>query len=217
MDDLAAYVLDGLEAALELERELGVRSVELDRSLLTAVPAVAVEDVGATRDAERKPGGAKRETGAAGPAQGAASPAPAQSRAEAPAQSGVPADACPGRPLVFLHDRPLSPAGAEMMGKIVTALGQTAESAPIVVTPPVPKARVVVVLGARALKLYYPRVKGEPGRWFRAATGGDVLITYSPEYILRFGTVTPAVEKLKREMWQSLKAVKQRLRQPPVF
>ena len=212
MDDLAAYLLDGLEAALELERELGVRSVELDRSLRTAVPAVAVGGVAETRGAEREAGGAKGWTSDERPDAGVASPVAAQARADAPAKPGAPVEAGAERSIVFLHDRPLSSAGAEMMGKVVAALGLTAESAPIVVAPPVPKARVVVVLGARAMKLYYPGVKGEPGQWFRAATGGDVLITYSPEYILRFGAVTPAVERLKRDMWRSLKAVRQRLR-----
>ena len=39
-----------------------------------------------------------------------------------------------------------------------------------------------------------------------------MLVTYSPEYILRFDTVTPAVQKLKQDMWRSLKAVVQRLK-----
>ena len=34
--DVLAFILDGLEAALELERELGVRTVEIDRGLLAA-------------------------------------------------------------------------------------------------------------------------------------------------------------------------------------
>ena len=207
MDDLAAYLLDGLEAALELERELGVRSVECERSLLAAVPVVAQARPVATQARADAP------AAQAQPAAAQARPIASQARVDAPAaQPGALSAAGPVRSIVFLHDRPLSPSGAEMMGKIVAALGQTAESAPIVVAPPVPKARVVVVLGGRAMKLYYPEMKGEPGQWFKAATGEDVLVTYSPEYILRFGVVTPAVEKLKRDMWQSLKAVLQRLR-----
>jgi hypothetical protein len=38
-------------------------------------------------------------------------------------------------------------------------------------------------------------------------------VTYSPQYILRFATVTPAVEKIKKEMWLSIKAMAQRARQ----
>jgi hypothetical protein len=38
-----------------------------------------------------------------------------------------------------------------------------------------------------------------------------VLVTYSPEYILRFGEDSPAVKKIKQDMWMSLKTVLQRL------
>ena len=96
-----------------------------------------------------------------------------------------------------------------MMAKLLSALGKP--DAPIVVAPPVPKARVTVVLGGLALRKYFPGMRGEPGQWQRTPEGRDVLITYSPEYILRFGTVTPAVQKIKEEMWRSLKAVRQRL------
>ena len=74
-----------------------------------------------------------------------------------------------------------------------------------------PQAKIIVVLGGLALKKYFPGMRGEPGQWQKTPEGRDVLITYSPAYILRFGTVTPAVEKIKKAMWTSLKAVKQRL------
>ena len=184
------YILNGLVEALELERELGVRSVEIDRALLEDGRVPAPQPVG---DSGNRPAAQPvRQSG---------------SRTTEPSAGGTPSD------LVFLHDRPLSPAGVEMMAKIITALGRTAENSPIVVVPPVPKkTKVLVVLGGRALKLYFPKMKGEPGQWTRLPTGEDVLITYSPEYILRFGTVTPAVQKLKQDMWRSLKAVAQRLR-----
>ena len=177
--DVLDFILDGLERALELERELGVRTVECDRGVLGAdvrrEGAVGLK----TRDVRRE-GTVGLETKDARPAE-----------------------------LVFLHDRPLSPAGVEMMAKILNALGKP--DAPIVVAPPVPAAKVTVVLGGLALKKYFPGMKGEPGQWQKTPEGRDVLITYSPAYILRFGTVTPAVQKIKQDMWRSLKAVKQRL------
>jgi len=100
-----------------------------------------------------------------------------------------------------------------MMAKIITAMGRTPADAPIVVAPPLPDAKIVVVLGGLALKRYFPGLRGEPGQWQRLPDGRDVLITYSPEYILRFATVTPAVAKIKQDMWRSLKAVMQRLAQ----
>ena len=185
------YILDGLEAALELERELGVKVVECDRSLLSA-------------SATRLPPNVSRPTGGG-----------LETRDERPAANNRTIEQSNNRTipdLAFLHDRPLSPAGIEMMAKIIGAMKRTAENSPIVVEPPMPRAKVLVVLGGRALKKYFPEQKAEPGQWFKTPGGRDVLVTYSPEYILRFGTVTPAVQKLKQDMWRSLKAVVQRLK-----
>ncbi|MBQ0032937.1 MAG: hypothetical protein KBT68_09075 [bacterium] len=183
--DILEYILDGLEKALELERELGVRSVEIDRGLLGA-------EVG--RPVLRPP---QPTSNAVSLVRPPVNPTIQQSNNQTIL------------PVVFLHDRPLSPAGVEMLAKILNALGKP--DAPIVVVPPVPEAKVTVVLGGLALKKYFPGMKGEPGQWQKTPEGRDVLITYSPAYILRFGTVTPAVQKIKQDMWLSLKAVKQRL------
>ena len=99
-----------------------------------------------------------------------------------------------------------------MMAKIITAMGKTAETAPVIVAPPLPPAKVYVILGGLALRKYFPGLRGEPGQWRETEGGVPVLVTYSPEFILRFGTVTPAVQKMKKDMWTSLKAVLQRVR-----
>ena len=222
--DAVDYILDGLAAALELERELGVRSVEIDRAVLApaapgagretgdvrreaapvavgretgdvrreAAPAAVGRETGDVRR-EVAPAGARRETGDERRGTG-------DERRETVRNAGE---------LVFLHDGALSAKGVEMMAKILTALGRP--QAPIVVGPSLPWARVTVVLGGRALRKFFPTMKGGPGLWQRLPDGRDVLITYSPEYILRFGEVTPAVEKIKHDMWNSLKAVRQRL------
>jgi len=115
---------------------------------------------------------------------------------------------------IFLHDRPLSPTGAEMVSKIVHAMGKTETEAPVVLEPPLPPAKVYIVLGGLALRKFFPEVKGgAPGKWIRSKAGHDVLVTNSPEYILRFKEVTPAVRKIKEDMWRSLKTVMQRIRQ----
>ena len=197
------YILDGLEAALELERELGVRSVEIDRGLLgaTTVPRLPSQVSSPSTKVGPKTEDVRRET-PAGLETRDARPAVVNRTVEQSGDSNI-------KELVFLHDRPLAPAGVEMMAKILTALGKP--DAPIVVVPPVPQAKITVVLGGLALKKYFPGMKGEPGQWQKTPEGRDVLITYSPAYILRFGTVTPAVEKIKQDMWRSLKAVRQRL------
>ena len=197
------YILDGLEAALELERELGVRVVECDRSLLTPASRLP-SNVSRLSGEGLETRDVRRETRVG-----------LETRDERPAANNRTIEQSNGRTipdLAFLHDRPLSPAGIEMMAKIIGAMKRTAENSPIVVKPPMPRAKVLVVLGGRALKKYFPEQKAEPGQWFRTPGGRDVLVTYSPEYILRFDTVTPAVQKLKQDMWRSLKAVVQRLK-----
>lgn len=197
------YILDGLEAALELERELGVRVVECDRSLLTPASRLP-SNVSRLSGEGLETRDVRRETRVG-----------LETRDERPAANNRTIEQSNGRTipdLAFLHDRPLSPAGIEMMAKIIGAMKRTAENSPIVVEPPMPRAKVLVVLGARALRKYFPEQKAEPGQWFRTPGGRDVLVTYSPEYILRFDTVTPAVQKLKQDMWRSLKAVVQRLK-----
>ena len=197
--DVLDFILDGLEAALELERELGVRTVECDRGLLggEARPAggvgrnLGVDKIGKSDKIDRVVSVDKVDRLAA-----------VNRTIEQSSDSNI-------KELVFLHDRPLVPAGVEMMAKILNAFGKP--DAPIVIEPPVPQAKVTVVLGGLALKKYFPGMKGEPGQWQKTPEGRDVLITYSPAYILRFGTVTPAVQKIKQDMWTSLKAVKQRL------
>ena len=61
--------------------------------------------------------------------------------------------------------------------------------------------------GARALELWFPGLKGAPGNWLKADDGAEVLVTYSPEFILRFRTVTPEVQQIKKAMWVAIKSV----------
>jgi len=188
-------ILDGLVAELELERELGARTVEIDRALLRGEPAAPVA----------RPAAAPAQSGASvGAPRGAvAAPvvAPVVVRRET---RDVPRDV---RRETREHHRALGPAGTEMMAKIVAAMGRTGETAPVLVTPPRPPAKVYVALGARALELWFPGLKGAPGNWLKADDGAEVLVTYSPEFILRFRTVTPEVQQIKKAMWVAIKSV----------
>ena len=192
MVDVLEYVLDGLEQWLEVERECGVRTLEVDRSLIA--PPVPPAEPAATK-------------GLAAPVPTVAPGSPGESAATVP-----PASPSAVLDFAFVHDGPLAPAGVEMMAKIVNAMGRTADTAPVVVAPPLPPARAYVVLGSMALKRYFPGVRGSPGMWVKSADGKDLLVTYSPAFILRFPAVTDAVKKMKREMWTSLKGVMQRFK-----
>ena len=196
------YVLDGLEAELELERELGVRAVEIDRALLSPQPAAAP----ATRAGVPPPASAAGRAGVPPPA--------ADIRQPATVPEPQPANHAPlstSLDFVFLHDRPLSQGGIEMMAKIVTAMKKTPESAPIVFNGERPAAKAYVLLGSGALRKWLPGVKGAPGEWVKDQAGNSYLVTYSPEFILRMGPPTPAVKEIKMKMWTSLKGVMQRV------
>ena len=195
------YLIDGLEAELELERELGVRVVELDRALL-ATPQVP--------SPVRAPS-ASSSNSHSHSSSSSNSSSRSNSNSNSPTPP-LPHSSTPSLSFAFLHDRPLSPSGIEMMAKIVTAMHETPESAPIVFNGERPPAKIYIVLGSEAMKKWYPGMRGAPGQWLRGRNGEDVLLTYSPEYLLRFGAATPALMKLKREMWTSLKGVMQRLR-----
>lgn len=189
------YLLDGLAAELELVRELGTRTVEVDRALLREPDAAPVAPV--------------RAAVPAAPVASVRPVAPVVVRRET---RDVPRDVRRETrdvqyDFVFLHHRALGPAGTEMMAKIVAALGRTAATAPVLVAPPRPPAKVYVALGARALEMWFPGLKGAPGNWLTAADGTPVLVTYSPEFILRFRTVTPDVQRIKRAMWIAIKSV----------
>lgn len=209
--DILAFVLDGLADYLELERELGVRTVEIDRALL-APPAKAADAGdrarGTTATTADRTHGTQTTHRTEKPAPKAVSELP-PTAATAPGEKGT-----TGKgdllDFVFVADRPLSPKATEMMAKIVLALGKTPETAPVVVSPPIPNARLFVFLGRAALAKYMPGLRGEENRWLRSPKGKDALLVRSPEEIVRFATVTPSLRRMKQEMWLALKTVRQR-------
>ena len=203
------YILDGLEAALALERELGVRSFELEEGL-ARVPGA--ERASGTFEPETAPVVAASVSASAdGSARAARSTAAASASASADGSARA-ARYTAAVQMAFLHDRALDGAGAEMIAKITAALGFTPKEAPVIWDGALPDAKIYVVLGARALRQWLPTQHGSPGMWVEAGNKRPALVTYSPNFFLRFKEVTPAVKKIKAEMWQSLKAAAARLR-----
>ena len=193
---IVEYLLDGLEEALELERELGVRSVAFERALLQTEKVSPIGAPQVVASASTAPVPATDED--------VRCPSAISTASSSAARSGE-------YDFVFLHHAALSPAAVEMMAKIIHAMGKTAETAPVIIAPPIPKARVYVIMGWGALKKFLPGKQEAPGTWIKTPGGKDALVTYSPEYILRFSGTQTAVETLKKNMWNSLKAVKQRI------
>lgn len=172
-------VLTGIEAELEVERELGVRIVELDRALLAE--AVVAQKVEAPKP----------------------QPQPPPQVSQPPPQEVK---------FVFLHHQALSADGIKMMAKLMEWMHCSPETSPIIVAPPIPKAKLYVALGGLALRKYFPGNKGEPGtNIIRLPDGSDLMITYSPEYILRFKNVPMTVKQCKKSMMQTMKVVMQKI------
>ena len=142
--DVVEYILDGLEAALELERELGVRAVEIDRGLLADASARLAEDPPREPPHEymRLPRSDFRTAAPQPPAQPVRTVS-GMSEAGHGIRAFEHSNDSDIQDLVFLHDRPLSPKGVEMMAKILNALGKP--DAPIVVAPPVPQAKITTL------------------------------------------------------------------------
>ena len=196
-------ILEGFEAALELERSLGVRSLQFDRSLLEPLPG----------SGDLESNAAVLETSALSLSEPSKPPAvESQPRIVEPRSRTIeppPPAAAPQvlRDFVFLHHRALSPKGNEMMAKIIVAMNRTAEEAPVVIHAPAPPAKAYVVLGSLALKMFFPNEQATPGSWISVPGGVPALVTYSPEYILRFQEGAIAQREVKKKMWDSLKGV----------
>ncbi len=213
------YILDGLEAELALERELGVRVVECDRNLLRPPQIVATR--GKTENARHPPSppstphclpssgsiaasvNTSAQSGQSGRTVGVE--APVAKRVEV-AKDGAVYD------LVFLHHAPLNAAGQEMMENTIRALGYKLEDVPIVAEGKVPRAKVYVVLGGKAREKWMPGKFVAPGSWTDWKEK-KVYVTYSPVYILRFKTVTDEVKRIKVQMWSGLKSIVKNLKE----
>ena len=203
------YILEGLADNLELERELGNFAVDFDREFLAKLPKertcsrVARDTMSScsrvARDtmAEANQGDAKHCTSS--DSRGFSHCTASDSRARvAPATTQPTCDYC------FLHHAAVAGPGVEMMANVIKAMKTTPENAPIVFTGEKPKAKIYIVLGEKALAQWYDGVSLAYGGWFKDVDS-EVLLTYSPEFIYRFGVnLSAAMVAKKREMWVSL-------------
>ena len=202
-------IFDQILENLELERELGTRTVEIDRALL-APPTV-----------EKAP--------EAEPAQKAAvpnSPAPVPQTGtrkvqvpqtpQAPQSIPQAADSAPAAPkpsgpmcdIAFFTGRPLSPAGKEAMEKIFAAIRKIKADAVICLNEE-RKARVYVLLGSDALKKRYPAAKAVRGGW---VDGEPAIMTFSPDFIFsHFQEGSPRMKDAKMDMWNDIKSAVARI------
>lgn len=197
-------IIEGFEAALELERSLGVRSFQMDRSLLEPLQEnnipLSQADSFKAPSAAQEPQQPRKKVSSVEKSEEVLS----QTKSSPATASQTSYD------FVFLHHRALSPKGNEMMAKIILAMNRTAQDAPVIIHAPAPNAKAYVVLGSLALKMFFPNEQALPGSWINLPSGAQALVTYSPEYILRFQDGAIAQREIKKKMWDSLKGVMSR-------
>ena len=207
--DAVDYILQGLEAELALERELGVREIEIDRSLI-AVPKPEPAKPQSARPVPARPEPVA-EPVAPRPVGRPVAPRPVAR----PEPEAKPAVAAGGTyDFVFLHHAALSEEGERMYRGIVAWMGRSPETAPLVWEGRPPVAKAYVVLGGLALRKWIPGVAAAPGQWVRTPGGRDALVTYSPEYILKSyqdGVETPEAKVFKKRMMLSLTGARHRV------
>ncbi len=192
--DLAA-ILSAFEDALELERELGTRTVEIDRALLRMPPPAASASVSAP-SAPNDLNGSNGLNGANGPNC-------------LNAVKGEKDE--PSADFAFLLECEPEGEVAELLPKMSAAIGYGPDGVKI----NDPSARVLIVLGSDALRKWIPGVLARPGQWVQR---GDTpaLVTASPTKTYRFlGHRPEKIRALKLRLWADLKAALARLGKTP--
>lgn len=203
-------IIEAVEAELALERELGIRLVEFDRTLLEPLPKKA-ENANALVETMRpesvRADGIDKIRNARIIAT--RNPTPNESRESIAKENAAFSGEVPE--FAFLHDRPLVGEALQMIAKIVKGLDKNESTAPLAFAEPIPKAKSYVVLGSKALNKFFPGRLALPGQWIKGEKNEDILVTYSPNFVLRLQKDSPKQLKTKREMWNSLKSISRHL------
>ena len=214
-------ILASFAEALELEKELGTRTVEFDRALLRPAPAAA------------PPVPAPSPAPAPAPSPVAAAPrsAPAAQQAPAPrpsAPQGAPA--APARPSKFhplvcvVYDAAEweGEAGA-LFDKMIGAIGLTRADVSLEVaasdladrlSASSPRPKCVVAFGSNAKRALFGR-RAIPRSTWTVFGGVPAVVTVSPAHIARFAPGSKdGLYAERREAWHCLLQAKERLAAP---
>ena len=228
-------ILSAFEEALELERELGTRTVEIDRALLRSEGNVSgssgdtgdkglkgfkglkgvSEDGGDLAGDKGLKGlnganGLKGLNGTNGLKGSNGDDGVNGSKGVNSDGTGVSAADARADFAFLLECEPEGPV-AELLPKMSEAIGYGPNGVKI----NDPSARVLIVMGREAMAKWLPGVKARPGQWVQRE-GVPALITASPTKTYRFFGHDPAkIRALKLRLWADLKAALARLGKTP--
>ena len=196
-------IYDQILENLELERELGTRTVEIDRTLLVPPQPVTPQPVGGAM-------GTSRPAGASLPTCNAQHTTHNSQLATPNSQPSPPNPQSEGCDIVFLTGRPLSAAGMEAMAKTFAAMKRIKPDIQVALNES-RQARVTILLGSDALKKHFPSMRPVRGKWIEF-NGTPTLMTFSPDYIFaHFQSGSPHERQAKYEMWEDIKSAIVRL------
>lgn len=186
-------IFDQILENLELERELGTRTVEMDRALL--VPPKLAE----------KPG-VRPSPAAANAVREDMRPLRSSAPPRSPASTEKACD------VAFFTGKPLSAAGLEAMNKVFAALRKIKADIEVCINEE-RRAKVIVLLGSDALAKRAPQIRPVRGKWIDFG-GVPAVMTFSPDFIFtHFQDGSPRMNVAKREMWDDIKSALSRLHQ----
>ncbi len=191
---------------LELERELGTRTVEIDRALL--VPPKAEEPIPTAApkvEAETRPRTVQAADVAEKPGSGKSDGDGGEPRSVGKGEAC--ADVCD---IAFFTGRPLSERGMEAMRKTFAAMRKIRPDIGIRLDEQC-KPKVIILLGADALLKRQPTARPVRGAWI-AVDGIPSIMTYSPDFIFsHFQENSQNMNKAKLCMWNDVKSAIARL------
>jgi hypothetical protein len=199
---------------LELERELGTRTVEIDRALLVP-PSDKIEAKTQQRKSIDSVASTQEKTQVQAPKMHSELPKnelPVSSRESSRAEEAANTQSASSNhcDIVFYTGRQLSPAGMAAMEKIFDAIKKIKAGIAISLNEPC-KAKVCVLLGSDALKKYLPTGKPIRGNW-EVIGGMPAIMTFSPDYIFaHFSEGSPRMKEAKLVMWNDIKSAVARI------
>lgn len=209
-------IYDQILECLELERELGTRTVEIDRALLVPPKKEVPLQVAATAEAVDRTASEPRQEATARVETTPASVAAVEAKrvvksspqdAQGAVDNGGAECLCD---IAFFTGRTLSDRGNEAMRKTFAAMQKIRPGISVRLNEQC-KAKVVILLGSDAMLKRMPTARPVRGAWV-TLDGTPAIMTYSPDFIFsHFQEGSPNMNKAKHSMWSDIQSAIARL------